>query len=107
MGRGSLLQEVASVSSQVRAAAFLHKYSAPTLLVLFEAAPTWAARLRDTKDTMCVSAISIAASEQKVAEIWEAGELPSDAFTLLPVVSGGALILCRHLIIFQAQVGPG
>ncbi len=91
---------------QVRAAAFLHKYSAPTLLVLYEDGPTWAGRLRDRKDTMRVSAMSIAASEQKLAEIWEAGELPSDAFSLLPVASGGVLILCRHLIIFQAQVDP-
>ena len=89
---------------QVRAAAFLHKYSAPTLLVLFESEPTWAGRLRDKKDTMNVAAISVASSEQQLAEIWEAGELPSDAFCLLPVASGGALVLCRHLIIFQAQV---
>lgn len=89
---------------QIRSAAFLHKYSAPTLLVLSEAEPTWAGRLRDKKDTMHVSAMSISVSEQKVSEIWEASELPSDAFCLLPVASGGALILCRHLIIFQAQV---
>lgn len=89
---------------QIRSVVFLHKYSAPTLLVLSEAEPTWAGRLRDKKDTLQVSAMSLSLSEQRVSEIWEAGELPSDAFRLLPVASGGALILCRHLIIFQAQV---
>ena len=96
---------IGPVPVQVRAATFLHKYSAPTLLVLYEAEPTWAGRLRDKKDTMRIAAVSIAAAEQKLAEIWEAGELPSDAFSLIPVASGGALIICRHLIIFQAQVG--
>ncbi|KAK9865948.1 hypothetical protein WJX84_010709 [Apatococcus fuscideae] len=88
---------------QIRSAAFLHKYTAPTLMVLSEAEPTWAGRLREKKDTVQVSAMSISTSEQKFSEIWEASELPSDAFRVLAVASGGALILCRHLIIFQAQ----
>eukprot|EP00884_Botryococcus_braunii_P001192 jgi/Botrbrau1/11073/Bobra.0302s0015.1 len=87
----------------IRDAVFLHQYTEPVLLLLHEVAATWAGRYRERKDTMQLTALSINVSGKRQPVLWKAEGLPSTAFRLLAVPSGGALVLCRDLILFHTQ----
>ena len=83
---------------------FLHRYSEPVLLVLHEVAPTWTGNLRERKDTMAVTALSVNVVHKRLTLLWSARDLPSDAARLSAVPLGGALVLCRSLIRYVSQV---
>ncbi len=83
---------------------FLHRYSEPVLLVLHEVAPTWTGNLRERKDTMAVTALSVNVVHKRLTLLWSARDLPSDACRLSAVPLGGALVLCRSLIRYVSQV---
>jgi cleavage and polyadenylation specificity factor subunit 1 len=89
---------------QVRYAVFLHRYSEPVLLVLHEEAPTWTGNLRARKDTMAVTALSVNVLHKRLTLLWATRDLPSDAAHLSAAPLGGALVLCRSLVKYVAQV---
>lgn len=57
------------------------------------------------KDTCCLTALSLNLSTKRHPRIWAAQNLPWDAQRLIPVPTGGALVLCTHMVLFFAQVG--
>ena len=89
---------------QIRDVAFLHRYSEPVLLVLHEARPTWAGMLREAKDTLEATALSVNVLHRRVTRLWSVPNLPSDAAAVLAVPRGGALVICRSLLIYVSQV---
>ena len=89
---------------QIRDAAFLHRYSEPVLLVLHEARPTWAGMLREAKDTLEATALSVNVLHRRVTRLWSVPSLPSDAAAVMAVPCGGALVICRSLLIYVSQV---
>lgn len=84
---------------------FLYRYNEPVLLILYESDPTAPGALRDRKDTCSLLAVSISVAGQPPTRIWSASKLPSDAYRLIPVHTGGALILCLNTILYIDQVG--
>ena len=92
---------------QVRDAAFLHRYSEPVLLVLHEARPTWAGMLRDARDALQATALSISVLQRRVTRLWSVPSLPSDACRVLAVPGGGGLVICRSLLMYVSQVRQG
>ena len=89
---------------EVRDAVFLYGSAEPTLLVLHEVDPTWAGNLRHRKDTCSLSALSLNLSSKRHPRIWGANNLPSDAYKLIAVPSGGALCLCvSGIILYYSQ----
>ena len=93
-----------STASQVKDMIFLHKYNEPVLLILHETEPTWAGMARHKHDTMALTALSINTVAQRHPKIWGATRLPSDAYRLVAVPSGGALVLCQNMILYHSQV---
>ncbi len=63
------------------------------------------------KDTCCLTALSLNLSMKRHPRIWAAQHLPYDAHRVIPVPSGGALVLCTHMVLFftqaSQQVLPG
>ena len=55
---------------------------------------------------MALLALSINVAARRYPRLWAADRLPSDALQLVPVRSGGALVLCQHLVLFYTQVLP-
>ena len=53
---------------------------------------------------MALLAISVNIAAKRYPRLWSAEKLPSDATTLVPVRSGGTLVLCQHLVLFYTQV---
>ncbi len=74
------------------------------LLVLHEARPTWAGALRDAKDTLEVTALSLNVAQRRVTRLWAVPALPSDACRVLAVPGGGGLVICRSLLMYVSQV---
>ena len=89
---------------QIRDAAFLHRYSEPVLLVLHEVRPTWAGMLREAKDTVEATALSVNVLHRRFTRLWSVPNLPSDAAAVMAVPCGGAMVLCRSLLIYVSQV---
>lgn len=53
---------------------------------------------------MALLALSINIGAKRYPRLWSADRLPSDAMQLMPVRSGGTLVLCQHLVLFYTQV---
>ena len=92
----------------VRAAAFLHGYAEPVLLLLHEAGdPSWGGALRLKKDTCALAALSLDLGRRAHPRIWAAAGLPCDAWALSPAPCGGALVLCLNMVLYYSQArGP-
>ncbi|KAI8464986.1 MAG: CPSF A subunit region-domain-containing protein [Monoraphidium minutum] len=88
---------------QVRAAAFLHGYTEPLLLLLHEDKPTWPGRYRERKDTCRLSALSVNLRRKRHPVIWGHAGLPSDCCALMAVPRGGALVLSQNLVLYYTQ----
>ena len=73
--------------------------------MLHEARPTWAGMLRDAKDNLQATALSINVLQRRVTRLWALQDLPSDACSVLAVPGGGGLIICRSLLMYVSQVG--
>ena len=89
----------------VRDVAFLHGYGEPTLLVLHERAPTWAARTSLVADTCAVSAVSLDLFRRKHVVIWQRTELPHTSYRLcaMPDPLGGALVISQNFVAHESQ----
>ncbi|KAK1285584.1 Cleavage and polyadenylation specificity factor subunit 1 [Acorus calamus] len=85
--------------------AFIHGYIEPVMVILYEKEFTWAGRVSWKHHTCMVSALSISTTLKQHPLIWSAGNLPHDAYKLLPVPSpiGGILIICANSIHYQSQ----
>ncbi|KAK1306533.1 Cleavage and polyadenylation specificity factor subunit 1 [Acorus calamus] len=85
--------------------AFVHGYIEPVMVILYEKEFTWAGRVSWKHHTCMVSALSISTTLKQHPLIWSAGNLPHDAYKLLPVPSpiGGILIICANSIHYQSQ----
>ncbi|CAG9466891.1 unnamed protein product [Pedinophyceae sp. YPF-701] len=92
--------------TNVRDVAFLHKYSEPTLLVLYEEHATAPALLPRSRDTCCVVAVSIDTGRRSHPRLWSQKGLPSDAQYLMATPSGGALVVCQSMALFVSQGQP-
>lgn len=88
---------------EIRDAVFLHGAAEPTLLILHEAEPTWAGNLRLKKDSCALTALSLNLSAKRHPKIWGAQSVPYDAYKLLAVPSGGALVFCTACVLYYAQ----
>ncbi|CAL8463354.1 g2888 [Coccomyxa elongata] len=91
--------------TEVRDAVFLHRYSEPVLLVLHETKPSWGGMLRNTKDTMEVTAVSLNVLHKRHTRLWSIPDVPSDAFRVIAVPGGGGLILTPSLLMYVSQGG--
>ena len=74
---------------------FLHGYYEPTMAILFEKDRTWAGRLQDKKDTMCLIIVSLDLSQRIYPVIHSVDGLPYDSFAVCPVPKpvGGVMVL--------------
>ncbi|KXZ43815.1 hypothetical protein GPECTOR_80g175 [Gonium pectorale] len=89
---------------EVRDCVFLHGYTEPVLLLLHESDPTWAGRLRERKDTCCLTAISISLRLKRHTLLWKVGGLPYDSYQLLAVPYRPAvLVISPNLIVLSSQ----
>ena len=75
------------------------------MLVLHETKPAWAGSLRDVKDTMEATALSINALAKRFTRLWSVPSLPADAFAVLAVPGGGGMVLCGSMLMYVSQVG--
>eukprot|EP00878_Enallax_costatus_P012110 GHUV01012643.1.p1 GENE.GHUV01012643.1~~GHUV01012643.1.p1 ORF type:complete len:1562 (+),score=569.41 GHUV01012643.1:165-4850(+) len=91
--------------TSVRGMTFLHGYTEPVLLLLHESTPTWGGRLRDVRDTCCLSAMSINIRKKRQPVIWSVHHLPSDCSRVMAVPRGGVLVLSQNLLLYYAQGG--
>lgn len=82
----------------------MHRYSEPVLLVLHETKPSWGGMLRNTKDTMEVTAVSLNVLHKRHTRLWSITDVPSDAFRVIAVPGGGGLILTPSLLMYVSQV---
>ena len=89
----------------VRDVAFLHGYGEPTILILHERAPTWAARVSLVADTCAVSAVSLDLDKRRHTVIWSREQLPHTCYRLcaVPDPLGGALVLSQNFISHESQ----
>ena len=98
----------------IRSAVFLSGMTDPTLLVLHEVIPTTAGLHHVAKDTCQVTAwrVDVGSTHQRTAgpitppsPVWGLPALPADAWSLsaCPRETGGALVLCRHLLLYVSQ----
>eukprot|EP00775_Hariotina_reticulata_P005379 gene5379-5614_t len=94
-----------SSTTAVRSWTFLHGYTEPVLLLLYEATPTWGARLRDSRDTCALAALSINLRKKRHPTIWSVHQLPSDSSRVMAVPRGGVLVLSQNLLLYYAQGG--
>lgn len=62
-------------------------------------------RLRDVRDTCCLSAMSINIRKKRQPVIWSVQHLPSDSTGVMAVPRGGVLVLSQNLLLYYAQVG--
>jgi len=92
----------------VRDAVFLHGYAEPVLLILHEAAPTWAGRLALRHDTCALDAFSVGLASNQATRIWGDTRLPYDCTQLVavPPPSGGCLVLGAAFLLYRAQGAP-
>jgi cleavage and polyadenylation specificity factor subunit 1 len=88
---------------EIRDAVFLHGAAEPTLLILHEGDPTWAGNLRLKKDSCALTALSLNLSAKRHPKIWGAQSVPYDAYKVVAVPSGGALVFCTACILYYAQ----
>jgi cleavage and polyadenylation specificity factor subunit 1 len=88
----------------VQDAVFLHRYSEPVLLVLHETKPSWAGMLRESKDSLEATAFSLNVAQKRHTRLWSIPDLPTDAFRVVAVPAGGALVLCQSLVLHVSQV---
>jgi cleavage and polyadenylation specificity factor subunit 1 len=88
---------------EIRDAVFLYGAAEPTLLVLHEGDPTWAGNLRLKKDSCALTALSLNLSAKRHPKIWGAQSVPYDAYKIVAVPSGGALVFCTACILYYAQ----
>lgn len=90
---------------QVRDAVFLHGYTEPVLLLLYESSPTWAGRLRERKDTCAVAAVSVSLRRKRHTVLWQESGLPFDATKLVAVPGRtAALVLTSNMVLYMSQV---
>jgi len=82
---------------------FLHRYNAPVLLILHEAAPSWPGRHKDVRDTCELIAISLDLSARRHTRVWSATALPCDCFAVSPAPAGGALVLSTNYLMYYGQ----
>lgn len=87
----------------IRDAVFLSGTSEPTLLCLYESEPSWAGNVREKKDTCSLAALSINLSEKRHPKVWEALELPFDAYKLVATPDGGALVFTGTSVLYYNQ----
>lgn len=87
----------------IRDAVFLSGTSEPTLLCLYEGDPSWAGSIKEKKDTCCLAALSINISEKRHPKIWEAMQLPCDAYKLDATPDGGALVFTGTSVLYYNQ----
>ncbi|GLC77555.1 hypothetical protein PLESTF_001954700, partial [Pleodorina starrii] len=104
---------------EVRDCVFLHGYTEPVLLLLHEPDPTWVGRLRERKDTCCLTAISISLRLKRHTILWKMAGLPYDCYKLLAVpyrpavlvISPNLLLLCsqasQHAAALNSNALPG
>ncbi|GLI63467.1 hypothetical protein VaNZ11_006441, partial [Volvox africanus] len=89
---------------EVRDCVFLHGYTEPVLLLLHEPDPTWVGRLRERKDTCCLTAVSISLRLKRHTILWKMASLPYDCYKLLAVPYRPAvLVLSPNLIMICSQ----
>jgi cleavage and polyadenylation specificity factor subunit 1 len=88
---------------EVRDAVFLFGAAEPTLLILHEGEPTWAGNLRLKKDSCALTALSLNLSAKRHPKIWGAQNVPYDAYKIVSVPSGGALVFCTACILYYSQ----
>lgn len=87
----------------IRDAVFLSGTSEPTLLCLYEGDPSWAGNIKEKKDTCCLAALSINLSDKRHPKIWEALELPCDAYKLSATPDGGVLVFTGTSVLYYNQ----
>ncbi|KAH9260920.1 hypothetical protein BASA81_000616 [Batrachochytrium salamandrivorans] len=87
-------------------ACFAENSFTPTLLVLYtDPIRTWAPRVHVYANTCNVCAISLCAENPLAAtKAWQATNLPHDALNLIPVKSGGALVVCTNALVYINSV---
>ncbi|GIL66196.1 hypothetical protein Vafri_19806, partial [Volvox africanus] len=89
---------------EVRDCVFLHGYTEPVLLLLHEPDPTWVGRLRERKDTCCLTAVSISLRLKRHTILWKMASLPYDCYKLLAVPYRPAvLVLSPNLLMICSQ----
>lgn len=87
----------------IRDAVFLCGTSEPTLLCLYEGDPSWAGNVKEKKDTCCLAALSVNLSDKRHPKIWEAQELPCDAYKLSATPDGGVLVFTGTSVLYYNQ----
>lgn len=55
------------------------------------------------KDTCSLSALSLNLGHKRMPRIWSVQDVPTDAYRLVAVPGGGALVLCMGMILFYSQ----
>jgi hypothetical protein len=91
--------------NQLLGAKFLHEYFQPTLLILYEAKPTWSGRAMVTWNTRSVMAVSLDIARKAWSVIWKIDGLSNDVQSLwtVPGPVGGAVLLGANIIYYVNQ----
>lgn len=87
---------------------FLDGYNDPTLVVLYEALPTWTGRISDRQDTCGILALSVNLIDHSHPVIWQMSALPYDCqfCEAVPKPLGGLLVMAANSIIYLDQSVP-
>ena len=87
---------------------FLHGYSQPTLLLLYEPVKTWPGRTAVRKDTCRLDVVTLDVKERISAFIWSKEILPYDCVRALPVPKpiGGTLVMAVNSLYYLNQGIP-
>jgi cleavage and polyadenylation specificity factor subunit 1 len=87
---------------------FLEGYNDPTILLLYEALPTWTGRVTERQDTCGMVALSINLIDETHPVIWQMAGLPYDSCALFPIPKplGGSLLFAANSLIYLDQSVP-
>ena len=85
---------------------FLEGYNDPTILLLYEALPTWTGRVTERQDTCGMVALSINLIDETHPVIWQMSGLPYDSSALFPIPKplGGSLLFATNSLIYLDQL---
>jgi len=86
----------------------LDGYNDPTLVILYEALPTWTGRISERQDTCGIMALSINLIDQSHPVIWQLDALPYDCqyCEAVPKPLGGLLVMAANSILYLDQSVP-